>query len=464
MSVPNRFTQQAVLLSLVLAFLIQPMLVRADTLSSEDEMLTVMTRNVYVGANIFRVVEETDPLLILAAIAAVYQTTQDTDFPGRAEVLADEVLLHEPHVIGLQEVALVRRQSPGDVLVGNPVPATDVETDYLQLLLDALAARGLNYVVAASVDNADIELPLFGVTIDDIRLTDRDVLLVRADVPFGNTVAGNYRDQVIIDLSGTEIDFNRGYTQADVVVNNRTYRVFNTHLDVGSQSAIQALQAAELVGLHEATTLPLVLLGDFNSSPMSPAGSPFDQLSAAGYKDIWDNRSIDDTDPGFTCCHGETLDDLSSTFTSRIDLVWARSGNETILEPVEATVLGGNPAMLTAGGLWPSDHGGVVARFAFSGDVFDADNDGVGNSFDNCQFASNANQFDGDNDGFGNACDADFNQDGITNFLDLDYFRNVFLSNDPVADLNTDGTVDFKDLAVFRDLFLQAPGPRGLVS
>ena len=115
------------------------------------DALTVMTRNLYVGADIFRVVEA-DPGLILPTIIEVYATVVQTNFGERAEALADEVLLHQPHLIGLQEVSLIRRQFPGDVFDGNPVPATDVDMDYLQMYLDALAARGLNYTVAASVD------------------------------------------------------------------------------------------------------------------------------------------------------------------------------------------------------------------------------------------------------------------------------------------------------------------------
>ncbi len=76
----------------------------------------------------------------------------------------------------------------------------------------------------------------------------------------------------------------------------------------------------------------------------------------------------------------------------------------------------------------------------------------------------NSSQIDADADGFGNACDADFNQDGVTNFLDLAYFSDVFLTNDIFADLNSDGSVDFEDLALFRDQFLETPGPAGLAS
>ena len=88
------------------------------------EPVTVMTRNLYVGADIFRVVEA-DPTLILATIIEVYNTVVQTNFAERAEALADEVLEYQPHLIGLQEVSLIRRQSPGDVFDGNPIPATD---------------------------------------------------------------------------------------------------------------------------------------------------------------------------------------------------------------------------------------------------------------------------------------------------------------------------------------------------
>lgn len=428
------------------------------------EPLRVMTRNVYVGADIFRVLSLTDPLLILAEIAAVYQTVQMTDFTARAEVLADEILLAQPHVIGLQEVSLIRRQSPGDVLSGNPVPATEVETDFLQILLDALAARQLQYVVAVSVDNADIELPLFGATLDDIRLTDRDVMLVRVDVPFSNSVSGNYSDNVVINLAGSIINFNRGYNRIDAQVGLITYRIVNTHLEVGSQTDIQSLQSAELVSLLDTAgtaegELPLVLLGDFNSSPVSPASAAYGQLQNAGFADLWTHRSIDDNDPGYTCCHSETLMDPTSTFSSRIDLVWTRLGDNAEFGLVEAEVTGDDPTLRTPSGLWPSDHGGVVATFDYIDVQPDTDGDGVSDNADNCTLISNSDQRDSNGDGFGNVCDPDFNQDNVVNFLDVNYYAQQFLGNDPHADLNGDGVVGFLDFAILVNYFLLPPGP-----
>lgn len=424
--------------------------------------VTAMTRNVYVGADIFRVVNA-DPLLIVPTIAEVYATVVQTNFAERAAVMADEVALHEPHLIGLQEVALVRRQSPGDVFLGNPVPASDVDMDFLQMYLDALSARGLNYSVAASVDNADIELPLLTATsLDDVRLTDRDVILVRDDVSVLAAQTGNYADQVILNLSGAIINFNRGYTSADVRIDGRDYRFVNTHLEVGGQPVIQGQQAQELIELLAAETLPLIVVGDFNASPTDPPLQAYARMLEADYVDIWNVRSIDDNDPGLTCCFSELLDDPVPDFSERIDLIFARNGRYTALDPVEATVIGANAAMQTASGLWPSDHAGVVATFTILGPGDDGDGDGILDGADNCLGLVNVSQLDTDGDGYGNHCDADLNQDGVVNFLDLGLFRQRFMSTDPDADLDGSGVVNAADLGLLKFGFFAPPGPSGV--
>ena len=71
----------------------------------------VMTRNLYLGADIFRVVEAAQnpdpnlgPLSVPIAVAEVFQTMLNTDFWERAEAIADEIAKAKPDVIGLQEV------------------------------------------------------------------------------------------------------------------------------------------------------------------------------------------------------------------------------------------------------------------------------------------------------------------------------------------------------------------------
>ena len=419
-----------------------------------DADLRVMTRNIYVGADIFRVVQAPDPVTLLAEIIAVYNTVLQTDFPARAEALADEILATQPHIVGLQEVSLIRSQTPGDVLIGNPVPATDVEFDYLQILLDALADRGLQYEVAAAVENADVELPLFGAEVSDIRLTDRDVILARSDVLITNLVEQNFDANVIIDLSGIEIVFKRGYTALDAWIGPRPYRIVNTHLEVGGAfgAATQAVQATELADIFAGEFLPVVMLGDFNASPDDPPEQAYGQLTAAGYVDAWPEFTAL---PGNTCCHNETLDDATSTLDERIDLVLVR--NVSGFTVGSAEVVGDEPADLTPSGLWPSDHAGVFAALAIP--VADTDSDGVDDLSDNCVLAVNPGQSDGDDDGFGDRCDGDLDQSGQVDFDDLAILRERFFTSDAVADLDGDGTVNFPDLGLFKSMFGGPPGP-----
>ena len=94
----------------------------------------------------------------------------------------------------------------------------------------------------------------------------------------------------------------------------------------------------------------------------------------------------------------------------------------------------------------------------------DADRDGVPDSRDNCTSVVNPTQRDSDGDGYGDACDADLNNDGIVNSIDLAAVRTSFGSTSPTrADLNGDGVVNALDLALIRRLFATRPGPSAWV-
>ncbi|MFK7886789.1 MAG: thrombospondin type 3 repeat-containing protein [Gammaproteobacteria bacterium] len=92
----------------------------------------------------------------------------------------------------------------------------------------------------------------------------------------------------------------------------------------------------------------------------------------------------------------------------------------------------------------------------------DFDGDGVANTNDNCTEAANPDQRDTNGDGFGNLCDADLNNDGVINVLDLGILRSAFFSTNADADFNGDGTVNVLDLGILRSTFFMAPGPSGL--
>lgn len=363
--------------------------------------LKVMTQNLYVGADLFKILNPNQPIPVSAA--EIFADIQVTDFAQRAESIADLVAEHEPHLIGLQEVSLIRTQCPDDIVLppGDPTPnATDVYADYLQLLLDALAARGLDYQVAASVTNADVELPVANAglldcpyPLFDARLTDRDVVLRRGDVATGFTLSDNYQANLPVPVSGGSIVFTRGYNIVDVMVSGRPYRFVNTHLEVSGNpaaNAFQFLQALELAQTLDA--LPglagdriIVAVGDFNSDPADgptavclepPAFSelgvcptPYAVMSGYDYIDAWSVRNGVD-DAGYSCCQQDLLMNHLSWLDERIDLVWVRpplggAQGPHFLNAVHATVVGDRQEDKTTDGLWPSDHAGVVAGMTF---------------------------------------------------------------------------------------------------
>src|SRR5262245_23641317 len=101
--------------------------------------VVVMTQNVYYGFDVGPLLASQNPEEIPALAAQAFQQLVSPNFPERAEAMAAEIAGNRPHLIGLQEVALIRTQSPGDAVVGGAVPAETVLYDYLEILLAALA-------------------------------------------------------------------------------------------------------------------------------------------------------------------------------------------------------------------------------------------------------------------------------------------------------------------------------------
>lgn len=89
----------------------------------------------------------------------------------------------------------------------------------------------------------------------------------------------------------------------------------------------------------------------------------------------------------------------------------------------------------------------------------DYDNDGVDDNVDNCIEVSNSNQRDSNGDGFGNICDADLDNSGFVDSIDVDIFIAVYGTSNADADFDGNGTVDFSDINTFVALYNKPPGP-----
>jgi hypothetical protein len=144
-----------------------------------DRIVTVMTQNLYSGvdAEIFAVPFAGSFPDLLGKVAAVYNGYFARDFPARAARIASEVAATQPELIALQEAVLVRTQYPPD---GPATAATTVALDFVQILQDALKAKGFEYDVVVQSPGFDAELPsALGF---DVRHTEREVILARADL------------------------------------------------------------------------------------------------------------------------------------------------------------------------------------------------------------------------------------------------------------------------------------------
>jgi hypothetical protein len=339
------------------------------TRAAGDE-ITVMTRNLYQGADLGPVIAAQTQTEFLLAVAAVLTEARATDLSGRMQAIAAEIDRARPDLIGLQEAVLWRTQSPADF---SPTPnATSVEADLLQLLLSALAARGLKYDVVAVQDGFDVEAPgLFPTGLIDVRLTQREVILARHSAPMKltNPQSGQYAARITIPtIIGVPVSLPWAWASVDVRSHDHAFRFATTHLDSVS-GAIQQAQASEFLAGPGDTPLPIVWVGDFNSdadgTPITgvpPATATYGSIIAAGFEDTWVAKHP--SDPGLTCCHDADLLNPTSSLTERIDLILTRGD----ISVEEAGRVGDDPAERLPSGLWPSDHAGVVVSLELEDD------------------------------------------------------------------------------------------------
>ena len=272
------------------------------------------------------------------------------------------LLTTQPDLVALQEVTTLRIGPFGG-------PATTVVADQLESLKAALFARGLHYAPVAIQQNADVEARAVDQSFDffDVRLTDFDVMLARTDLPVSefhleNVQAQHYTATLVFPtVLGTSIPFPRGWIAVDAKLRGKEYRAVTTHLETLNLD-IQAAQALELVNGPVISDLPVVLAGDLNSDADNPdpAQSPaYHILVNAGFQDLW--TAVHPGDPGFTWpLHGEDPPTAVSSPNQRIDIILTRGDQ---IADRSAVLVGNTLSDLTASGLWPSDHAGVVGSF-----------------------------------------------------------------------------------------------------
>ncbi len=327
--------------------------------------VTVMNWNLYVGAPIEQIAlaGSLDELLVLAG--QQWGAIQATDFSQRADAIADYIAARRPHAVALQEVSKFSLRQPS-IYTGYP-GAWMEHTDFLEILLEALQQRGVEYSDAAVVQNFAFEVPaLLGpnpaTDLVDVRLEDMDVVLVRDDVAWHSSDAANYSDNPSIAIGGQPLEITRGFSSVVIEVKGKEYRVVSTHLTPKEEGETEQLsQADELIALLDGTSIPVFVMGDLNTAPGNTWTDSYGKFTDAGFTDLWTVGAPGD--PGPTCCQDSDLLNPNSLLDRRFDLVFYRDPAPLdgigLADGVIAERFGVEASEKTVSGLWPSDHAGV---------------------------------------------------------------------------------------------------------
>ncbi|OGO79348.1 MAG: endonuclease [Clostridiales bacterium GWB2_37_7] len=308
--------------------------------------LKVMTWNIYQGANLIPLFTST-PEQIPQGVTEVFRQFLATNFPERAKAIANQIILKEPDIIGLQEAEIWELIPPN---------AETVTYDFVEILLNELRSCGLDYSIAAQNFNTESLLP--SSTGNVIGLKDRDVILVReaSKVKVIQKFEANFNASLKIVVAGQPITILRGWSAIDACIEGHKFRFVNTHLEPLSPT-VQVAQAEELLEGPAKTKLPLIFAGDFNSFANGTGTPTYQILIAAGFADTW---NIAGTGNGFTCCQDADVINAVSYLNYRIDLILIKELEQW--DVIKVDVVGEAQSDRTNTRLWPSDHAGVVAK------------------------------------------------------------------------------------------------------
>jgi endonuclease/exonuclease/phosphatase family metal-dependent hydrolase len=370
--------------ALALTALLVPAVGAAAKKAKKDPKITVMTRNLYLGADLGPAVSAPGIPEAIDAAGTILNDVDASDFPSRAKLLAKEVAKAKPDLLGLQEAALWRDQTPSDYTT---TPATHVRYDFLKLLQKELKAKGAKYRIAVVQDEFDQELPgdtdhddatgsgplaAFGADIDG-RLTMRDAILVRkgSKVTVSKPDMAHFDSTYDILLGGVvPITVDRGWVSVEAKVkgDKRTkgasFRFVDTHLESFGDPMIREDQARELFakGGPLRTKKQVVLLGDLNSGgPKDKVGTGFTTPGDEGaYDALVDDFGMTNLGTRQTCCYPDVFESAIGDyrFDHTVDHVMAKPK----LRQVDSYVTGSDPSVTGPGGVVASDHGGLVSK------------------------------------------------------------------------------------------------------
>lgn len=359
---PLRKVRVWMVMFLLLASLSFGLVVFAADDDQDDGTLQVMTQNLFMGTDFPELVAARTPEEFTQAVTTTYNNVMATKPAERMAAIAREIARLKPDLVGLQEAAILRTGSP---------TATTVKVDMLQSLLSELSKLNRPYTTVAILSGLDAEATSSSQALGNVRFTVRDVLLARKNslankFSLSNAQTHRYQTQLTVPTAIGPITNVAGWAAVDVRSQGGNFRFVTTHLAItpNFDPTIALAQAQELRDTAGNTALPVVFVGDFNSTAndrSNPTFTTYKSFIDANFVDTW--QQTQPGDPGFTCCQAPDVRNSQSSLNQRIDLIFFRGSINTI----HTSLIGDQQTDRTPSGLWPSDHAGVTAKLKLNG-------------------------------------------------------------------------------------------------
>jgi endonuclease/exonuclease/phosphatase family metal-dependent hydrolase len=375
--------------------------------------IKVMTRNLYLGADVGVAMELIPDFS--AAAQFMWKQVAATDFPERAPKLAAEAIAAGADVIGLQEATnwyCKKNFWSKKVVVYNFteefLKATKEQgSEYVLASKNGVTALNIGYSIPAipyltMVNDPQTFQPLFGSDSAACGFEIGDAIAIKKSLLKDLIQVGNSEYEKSYTIIARVMSIYRGYTWIDLDFAGKKVRIVSTHLESLWDKGVtpnSAIQVQQLIGDLSRTTMPIIVMGDFNSDPRdprpNPASNPGGQPESssacpAQVADPTKSKSLSECNPywlmskaGFIDVGPDPLNPRNYSwgmnalltgpdtkrlaaakvmgnnegFTDRLDYIFTKNGAHA----VTSQLIGNKPPQ---SGLWPSDHAGLTATIA----------------------------------------------------------------------------------------------------
>lgn len=385
-------------------------LILAPTAHAVDQPLTVASRNLYLGADVGVALELIPDFP--AAAQFMWEQVAATDFTQRAPGLAKEIIASGADVVGIQEAThwyckknlWSKKVVVFDFLKEFLAATKTAGSEYVLASKDGVDALNIGYSIPAipyltMVTDPKTFQPLFGSDKAACGFEIGDAIVVKKELKSQILAVGNSEYETSYSIVPQLMTIYRGYTWIDLRHQGSNVRIISTHLESlwdSNKVPNAALQAKQLIDDLSKTTMPVIVLGDFNSDPRDPrpdaksnpggqpeasetcnaqVKNPTPSTAIEGCNAYWLMRKAGFTDAGpdainpknFTWGMNALLTGPDNKrlkaaqemgnatgFTDRLDYIFVKNGANVISSSIIGNIQPANSR-------WKTDHAGVVA-------------------------------------------------------------------------------------------------------